>query len=166
GQEGMMTQHALWAPAFALTFIVGCEKGGETTPPGDAAAAEPAPMSDDDEDADEDEGDESLPTTSTVEEEAYLTLALFEQTVNANLQDVVDCYGDAKAANAKLGTKLVGAFKIDGEGKVTEVTAGPGSDIDDAGMLTCVRDRAQGWGLIAPPDHEATSMNFPFDFGG
>ncbi len=144
-----------------LTLAMACEKGGEPTTPPEAAPTETTV----DDDDDDDEGSD-LPKTSTVDEEAYLTLSMFEETVNGHLQDVVDCYGEAKAANAGIGSKLNASFKIDGEGNVTEVTAGAGSDIDDAGMLTCVKERSAGWGLIAPPDHEATSMSFPFDFGG
>jgi len=159
-------QRALWVVA-GLALATGCNKDGETATPGDADAltadadADDS-VGDDDDDSLDDGGDGG----STVEEEAYLTMSLFEETVNANLQDVVDCYGTAKAANDALGDKLIANFHIDGEGKVTEISAEKGSSIDDAAMMDCVRDRASGWGFLPPPDHEATTMVFPFQFGG
>ena len=149
-----------FAASLSLVFLVACEKGGETTKP-DEVVAQPS------DDGDEfDETNEELTPRGSIEsgEEEFLTVSGFEQAVNDHMQDVVDCFSEAKAKNDKLGNKLIADFRIDGSGKVTSVAASGGSDIDDAGLLTCIRDRSQNWGLLAPPNGEPTNMTFPFDF--
>lgn len=167
-RRGMTMRCAMWVVA-GLALAAGCNKDKDTTSPNDVdATAADDDLDDDlgDDDVDGDDDDDGAGGGGGVEEEAFLTLSLFEETVNANLQDVVDCYGTAKAANDALGDQLIANFHIDGEGKVTEVSAEKGSSIDDAAMMDCVRDRASGWGFAPPPDHEATTMVFPFQFGG
>lgn len=160
-------RRAMWVVA-GLALAAGCNKDKDTATPNDVDATASADDLDDDDDveADVDEDDGAGGGGGGMEEEAFLTMSVFEDTVNANLQDVVDCYGTAKAANDTLGDKLIANFHIDGEGKVTEVSAEKGSSIDDAAMMDCVRDHASGWGFLPPPDHEATTMVFPFQFGG
>ena len=164
-RRGMTMRRAMWVVA-GLALAAGCNKDKDTASPNDVETADADGDDLDDDDLDDDLDDSAGGGGSSVEEEAFLTMSLFEETVNANLQDVVDCYGTAKAANDALGDKLIANFHIDGEGKVTEVSAEQGSSIDDAAMMDCVRDRASGWGFLPPPDHEATTMVFPFQFGG
>lgn len=163
-RRGMTMRCAMWVVA-GLALAAGCNKDKDTASPNDVdATADADDLDDDDDVADDDDDDGS--GAGGADEEAFLTMSVFEETVNANLQDVVDCYGTAKAANDALGDNLIASFHIDGEGKVTEVSAEKGSGIDDAAMMDCVRDRASGWGFLPPPDHQATTMVFPFQFGG
>lgn len=152
--------HYARTAALTLALSFGCEKGGETASPGDVAS-EPS-----DDAGDFNESSEELSPRGSIEkpEDAILTVSGFEDAVNAHMQDVVDCFSDAKANNDKLGTKLVADFRIDGEGKVTGIDAIDGSDVDDAGLLTCIKDKTTNWGLAPPPGGEATNMTFPFDF--
>lgn len=152
--------HASRLQRSALVFLVlslGCNKSeASTAAPDDATGAG----------ADEaDLDDASQPDESDAEDEApeqpVLTLTTFEETVQANMQDVLDCFGDAGVSSGKL----VADFKIDGEGSVTEVVASGSSTVKKEEVLACIRDKANGWQLPPPPGGNATNMQFPFELG-
>jgi hypothetical protein len=150
---------------LAMILVLGCDKGGQSATPDDAASVSDDGDTTDESDAFDESAEEEAPRGSIDKgQDTVLTVSRFEETVNERMQDVADCFSDAQTSNDKLGTKLVADFEVDGEGKVTSVEATSDSEVDDAGLLGCIKDKAQGWELPPPPDGEPTNFTFPFDF--
>ncbi len=160
----------VFAPfAVALAVgVAGCDKGAETTPPdadadtateGDPTAdsGDPDPMEDAAEvDADADDSAEQT--------EAALTIASFEEAIQAHLDDVADCFAEAKARDAELSGTYEAHFEIGLEGKVTKVTTADHSDIQDDEMNACVLEKSASWQFDKPGHDKPMEMNFPFKF--
>ena len=148
-----MTRHLPWTVALVSLALVsaGACKKQESTSPDTATAAEDA----DAEDADAEDADAE-------EAASILTKSSFEETVTAHFSDVSDCYVAALEDNSKLSGQLIAEFTIDGEGKVTGLVAVDGSTLVDEGMLTCISERAQGWGFDRPSG-ESMTLQYPFN---
>lgn len=158
-------------PPLAVVLTAGlsaCDKGGETTPPdadadtaieGDPTAdpQDPDPM----EDAAEvdDDAEDSAEQTA-----AALTIASFEEAIQAHLDDVADCFAEAKARDGELSGTYQAHFEIGLEGKVTKVTTADHSDIKDEEMNACVLEKSASWQFDKPGHDEPMEMNFPFKF--
>ncbi len=138
---------AVLAGALATTA---CKKDAQTQPPdatADAADAGDAAASDDDEPA----------------APEFLTVDVFEETMQAKNGEVGDCFSKAREAKADLAGKLAYDFTIDGEGKISEVKEDPASTIKDEGLNTCVRDKAKGWSFPKTRDGKPMTLNYGFN---
>ncbi len=145
------------APLLLVTLSA-CQKADSATPDDGAVelASLPAPA------AGEPEESAPAPAVSAPEAEPILTAAIFEETVQGNLQDVLDCYAQAQANKPKLAGKLKANFVVDAEGTIIEVSAVDGSTLTDAAMLACIQTKAAAWDLPKPPK-APTNFTFPFE---
>lgn len=146
------------ACAFALLFAPGCKKDADTTPPDDAADS--GGDLDDEDAPDESGGADEEPEEAEAEE--VLTPGTFEETVNNNSGDVVDCYTEANAANPELKGDMQVLFTVGADGKVTEIKVEEGSTLNDEGLTKCVEEKVKGWQFPKPASGEPTSLPFPF----
>ncbi|MBA3546860.1 MAG: AgmX/PglI C-terminal domain-containing protein [Nannocystis sp.] len=143
---------AVLAGALA-TSAAGCKKDAPTQPPdttaddADADAGGGAAASDDDEPA----------------APEFLTVDVFEETMQGKNGEVGECFSKAREAKADLAGKLAYDFTIDGEGKISEVKEDPSSTIKDAGLNTCVRDKARGWSFPKTRDGKPMTLNYGFN---
>lgn len=135
----------------------GCKKEEATTAP-DEATAEP-----EEEEPDWDDTSEGEPTHFDSGEAETLTTSSFEEVVNANMQDVVDCYTEAVGKNSKLQGTMQARFTIGGDGRVEKVEAVEGSTLSDEGLTTCIENKAKGWTFLKTPSGESMPMEFPFN---
>lgn len=141
--------------ALSLLGAVACDKK-ESTSPDEATAAEP-----------EDEVEAPAETEEPVEEEpaepeaAALNKAQFDETINAHMEEVTDCYLTALESNGELAGTLNAQFEFDEEGTVTGVVVLEGSTLDDEDLAKCIHDAAQSWEFGKPPKG-AMSLQYPF----
>jgi hypothetical protein len=143
---------------FALApALYGCKKEEASTSP-DEAAAEP-----EEEEPNWDDTSEGEPTDFEGSEPETLTATNFEEVVNTNMQDVVDCYTEAVGKNAKLQGTMQARFTIGGEGQVEKVEAADGSSLSDAGLTACIENKAKGWSFLKTANGESMPMEFPFN---
>ncbi len=145
---------AVLAGALAATSASGCKKDAQTQPPdttadnaGDAGDGGGAAASDDDEPA----------------APEFLTVDVFEETMQGKNGEVGDCFTKARETKANLSGKLAYDFTIDGEGKISEVKEDPSSTIKDEGLNTCVRDKAKGWSFPKTRDGKPMTLNYGFN---
>ncbi len=135
---------------FALVATPACKKSEESTPPpndiDDEADVE------DDADADEDDAD--------VEEQ--LSQTLFEEQVQGNMDDVLDCYVQASSENPELAGKVIVSFTIAADGSVEAAEIDEGSSLNDEGMNGCLKGKFDGWTFAKPPSGEPMTLSFPF----
>jgi len=144
-----------------------CDKGSDTTPPDGDSAIEGDPTADPKspdpmEDAAEVETDAD---DSAAQTEAALTISSFEEAIQAHLDDVGDCFAEAKERNAELTGTYQAHFVVGLDGKVTKVSTADHSDIKDDEMNACVLEKSATWQFNKPSHGEPMEMNFPFSFG-
>lgn len=168
--NGSITSTLLCALALAGTAAAttACDKAAETTTP-DEATPGTVDM-DGGADGEEAEADDlDSPTESAEASEAQtesaLTIASFEEAIQAHLDDVGECYAAAKERDAELTGTYQAHFTIGLDGKVTEVKAADASDINDDELNACVLEKSANWQFDKPGHGEPMEMNFPFAFG-
>jgi hypothetical protein len=158
----MMVSKASWtllaALAGALT-LTACKKEGDAKPPEDGGGD----VADGGGDANGDGGgggggggdaEDSGPD--------FLTVDVFEETLQSKSGDVTDCFAKAKEAKPDLGGKLALDFTVGGDGVVSEVKADPASTVVDDGLNKCVLEKAKGWKF--PPTRKGEPMTLPYTF--
>lgn len=141
---------AVLAGALATTA---CKKDADTKPPGaggdlsDAGDAAGRAGGDDDDDA----GPE------------FLTLDVFEETLQGKTGDVSECFTAAREAKPGLAGKVAYDFTVDGDGKISEVKLDPASTLKDDGLDKCVEERARGWSFPKTRDGKPMTLNYGFN---
>ena len=137
---------------FALVATPACKKNEESTPPptdiDDEADVEDEDDADDD--ADDDDAEEQLSQT------------LFEEQVQGNMDDVLDCYVQASSENAELAGKVIVSFTVAADGSVEAAEVDESSSLNDEGMNACLKGKFAGWTFAKPPSGESMTLNFPF----
>jgi hypothetical protein len=136
--------------AGALTLTACGKKPAETTPPDNTDAAGSA---------DDPAGDAGGSDSAAAE---FLTVDVFEETVDKKKGDVTDCYATAKETKADLAGKLTVDFTIGGDGKVSETKVDPSSTLKDDGLNKCVDDKAKTWEF--PKTRDGQPMVLPYSF--
>ncbi len=151
----MMTPKASWS---LLSVLVGalalsaCKKDGDSKPPEDGGGGDVA----------DNGGGEGGGADAEDEAPEFLTVDVFEETMNAKNGEVAECFGKAKEAKPDLGGTLALDFTIGGDGVVSEVKTDPSSTIKDDGLNACVLERAKAWKF--PKTRKGDSMTLPFKF--
>lgn len=144
---------AVLAGALATTTVSGCKKDAQTQPPDATADAADAGGA----------GDAAASTDEEPTAPEFLTVDVFEETMQGKNGEVGDCFTKAREAKADLAGKLAYDFTIDGEGKISEVKEDPASTIKDEGLNTCVRDKAKGWSFPKTRDGKPMTLNYGFN---
>lgn len=154
----MMTPKASWS---LLSVLVGalalsaCKKDGDAKPPEDGGGGDVADSGGGDGGGGGGGGDEP-------DEAEFLTVDVFEETLQSKTDDVAECFGKAKESKPDLGGTLMLDFTVGGDGVVTEVKADDGSTIKDDGLNACVLEKAKTWKF--PKTRKGEPMTLPFKF--
>ena len=151
-QRFTSTSWPLLAVAAGALALAACKKQQDAQPPDDGAAAGA-------------EGGESPLDANYNDDPApdFLTVDLFEETIDNNKGDVTDCFATAKETKPDLGGKLALEFTIGGDGKVTDVKVESGSTINDPGLTTCVTDKAKTWQFAKTRDGQPMVLPYSFN---
>lgn len=96
----------------------------------------------------------------------FLTVDVFEETLQAKSSDVSDCYNKAKEAKADLAGKLALDFTVGGDGVITDVKADPNSTIKDDGLNACVLEKAKTWKFPKTRDGQPMTLAYTYSMGG
>lgn len=154
------------APATSwslLTALVGalaltaCKKEGDTKPPEDT--------SDKADGGDAGDGGGGGGGGDEPSEPDFLTVDVFEETLQAKSSDVSDCYAKAKEAKADLSGKLALDFTVGGDGVITDVKADPNSTIKDDGLNACVLEKAKAWKFPKTRDGQPMTLAYTYSMG-
>ncbi len=137
---------------LAIAAAPACKKDEESTPPVETA-------DDIDDEGDDDEGDVDEDEDDAPEQ---LSQTLFEETVQGNMDDVLDCYTQAAAENPELAGKVIVAFTIAADGSVESATIDESSTLNDEAMNTCLDGKFRAWSFAKPPSGESMTLSFPF----
>lgn len=129
-----------------------CKKDEESAPPVETADEVD---SGDDSSSDADEDDSEAP-------EEQLSQTLFEETVQGNMGDVLDCYTQAAAENPELAGKVLVAFTIAADGSVESAAIDESSTLSDETMNSCLDGKFRAWSFARPPSGESMTLTFPF----
>jgi len=135
---------------LAIASAPACKKDEESAPP-----VETADDVDPSDDSDADEDDSEAP-------EEQLSQTLFEETVQGNMDDVLDCYTQAAAENPELAGKVIVAFTIAADGSVESAAIDEGSTLNDETMNSCLDEKFRAWSFAKPPSGESMTLTFPF----
>lgn len=136
---------------LALAATPACKKNEESAPPTDIDDE-----TDDDDDADDDDADDAE------EAEEILSQTLFEEQVQGNMDDVLDCYVQASSENAELAGKVLVTFTVAADGSVETAEIDESSSLNDEGMNSCLKGKFSGWTFAKPPSGEPMTLSFPF----
>lgn len=152
----MMTPSTSWALLAVLAGALAttaCKKDGDAKPPEGSGDGEVA---------DGGGGEGGGGGGEEAEEAEFLTVDVFEETLQSKNGDVAECFGKAKESKPDLSGTLMLDFTVGGDGVVTEVKADEGSTIKDDGLNACVLEKAKGWKF--PKTRKGEPMTLPFKF--
>jgi hypothetical protein len=153
----MMTPKASWSLFSVLVgalALSACKKDGDAKPPEDGGSGDVA---------DSGGGDGGGGGGGDEPDEAeFLTVDVFEETLQSKTDDVAECFGKAKESKPDLGGTLMLDFTVGGDGVVTEVKTDPASTIKDDGLNACVLEKAKTWKF--PKTRKGEPMTLPFKF--
>jgi len=154
----MMTPKASWSLLSVLVgalALTACKKDGDAKPPEDGGDGGEVADGGGGEGGGGGGGEEA-------EEAEFLTVDVFEETLQSKNGDVAECFGKAKETKADLGGTLMLDFTVGGDGVVTEVKADDASTIKDDGLNACVLEKAKTWKF--PKTRKGEPMTLPFKF--
>lgn len=151
-----MTPKASWSLFSVLVgalALTACKKDGDAKPPEDSGEV-----------ADDADGGGGGGGGGDAEDEApeFLTVDVFEDTLNSKSSEVADCFAKAKESKPDLGGTLALDFTVGGDGVITEVKHDGSSTIKDDGLNACVLEKAKGWKF--PKTRKGDPMTLPFKF--
>lgn len=144
---------SLLAVAVGALTLAACKKSSDTTAPDDGGG----------EVSQGDGGGSEAPADDSDSAPEFLTVDVFEDVMNAKGGDVTDCFTAAKEAKPELGGKLMLEFTIDGTGKVSAVKTEDASAVKDAGLTTCVTDKAKTWEFPKTRDGQPMVLAYAFN---
>lgn len=154
----MMSPKRSWSLLSVLVLALGltaCKKDGDAKPPEDGGGGGEV--------ADGGDGGGGGGGGSSEDEAPeFLTVDVFEETLQSKNGDVAECFGKAKEAKPDLGGELLLDFTVGGDGVVTEVKADDKSTIKDDGLNACVLEKAKTWKF--PKTRKGDPMTLPFRF--
>lgn len=139
---------------LALAATPACKKNEESAPPTDIDDE----TDDDDADDDDDDADDDADA-----DEEILSQTLFEEQVQGNMDDVLDCYVQASSENAELAGKVIVTFTVAADGSVETAEIDESSSLNDEGMNSCLKGKFSGWTFAKPPSGEPMTLSFPFN---
>lgn len=143
---------AVMALALATTA---CKKPADTTNPDDAA-------NDAGGDADSDAGGGGGSSADDDAGPDFLTVDVFEETVQGKSGEVGECLTKAKETKPDLSGKLSFDFTIAGDGTVSDLKLDPASTVKDDALTACVTGKAKTWTF--PKTRDGSPMTLPFTF--
>jgi hypothetical protein len=147
-----LTSRSLLIALAGALALSACKKEGDgSKPPEDGGGGDVA-------DGGGDGGDEPS-------EPEFLTVDVFEETLQDKSGDVSECYNKAKEAKADLAGKLALDFTVGGDGVITEVKADPGSTIKDDGLNACVLEKAKTWKFPKTRDGQPMTLAYTYSMG-
>ena len=143
----------LLAVAVGALTLAACKKSDDSKPPEGSDGG--APVAGDDSSKEPADDADAAPE--------FLTVDVFEDVMNAKTGEVTECFAAAKEKTPALGGKLMLEFTIDGTGKVSAVKTEDASTVKDAGLTTCVTDKAKVWEFPKTRDGQTMTLAFAFN---